>query len=243
MKLMKKEDEPKVLDKDGYEIEKGGLVLHQEMVWKVVRIDEDTISPRADTLWLWNIYADKTKVPASEVQWLCEDTITKDESKKKRDESKKKKDLQVGDFVRRKNGTGRVARITEVKNTSTGLVIKMEYFYDGAYCTGELFASEVEPAEQPDDWVRMKNKRSSGLKSGRNVDTDGQEFWIGGCGSDRSKTWGCRYSEKPKKPEKKDSISRGDLIREEVDRLKQNPTEEKKEAVPVKIKTRKPGEW
>ena len=200
------------------------------------------------------------RVPVDEVQWLSEDTITpcadcwKIEGEKK-DKKKLSDKIHLGDFVRRKNGTGRSAKVTRLHASRTGVIINVEYFYDGAHCTGEMYLDEVEIASKPRDWDKWMSQWVSETSGGRHINADGSEYWIGGVGSRGSRsratpTWNEWVREKypsdderkKEKKEKKDSIDRGDLIREEVNRLKSDTGEKPAPKEPPKIKIRKPKE-
>lgn len=102
--------------------------------------------------------------------------------------------------------------------------------------------------------------QNKGYSSTKHIDEDGTEYWIGGSGSSVAGDWegwskwygGNRTSKKqPVVVEdeldsngKKDTIQRGDLIRQEVRRLQDSDEPEKvEEKKPPKIKTRKPGDW
>lgn len=245
---------PKVIDPDGYEIRLKDLVLYQQGVYKVTCITYDD-----KTLSLWNTKKSLVRVPVDEVQWLSEDTITPCDKchlsggKEKKEKSPLSGKIHLGGFVRRKNGTGRVAKVTKMYESKygTGLItICIEYFYDGAHCTGQLYLDEVEPADKPKDWDKWMGKWVGETSGGRHISDDGSEYWIGGVGSRSSRgvsvDWERGYrderkKERKEKKEKKDSIERGDLIREEVNRLKSEGEKPPEPKLP-KIKTRKPKE-
>lgn len=239
-----KVEDTKITDSDGYEIVYGGLVLYNSSVYKVIRVGND--------LDLWNTNGIENHIQPSDVQWLSEDTITEKKKKDKKKLQQLDEFPSIGEFIRRKNGTGRVARVTSKKIGKSGVSIGVEYFYDGAHCTGHLYADEVEPASKPDNWDKNMLRWQSGeicrsTERGRHVDSNGSEYWIGGAGGNGSfNTWPHLrlpdFQRKKKEPEKKDYIERGDLLKEEVKRLQSSPEEKKEEKV-SKIKTRKPGEW
>lgn len=237
-------------DPEGYEIKEGDLVLFNGKVYKVKSL-------LGDFMHLWNTNGTVTGVAPCEVQWLSEDTITVPEVNSKKDKSK----FHVGDFGRRKEGSGRVFRITKVDRKW----LTIEYFYDGAHCTGQIHEAEVEPAKKPDSWesweTRYKRNKERGRGFGRvfDINTGGVE----GCGdgggyygfpSYRPSGLGSfSYREAPEDSEddertggKKDSITKQDLIRKEVRRLtneeNRQPAKGSSKEEKPKLKTRK-GDW
>jgi hypothetical protein len=100
-------------------------------------------------------------------------------------------------------------------------------------------------------WARAA-AQNKGYSSTKHVDKDGVEYWIGGSSVAGDWEGWSKWSKERKPVEseeldsdgKKDTIQRGDLIREEVRRLQSEDEPAKvKEKKPPKIKTRKPKDW
>jgi preprotein translocase subunit YajC len=231
-----------VKDQEGIPMKVGELVFYSGEVWKIgsitLRKDEEY-----DLLNLKNTNGIRNGVSPKNVGALGRDTISGMGSNGANKHPLLK--FKVGDHVCTKSGrfrTGKVTAVTQDKVTfevwEDGTCKEVTYKANAVDRTGRLAASVSAYTASVVDHVRSDNDSFS-------LGSQGRVKWSEGS-REHHMWWDKSSPKESKEPEKKDSISVGELIEDETRRLSREggPPNEGEENKPPKvvIKKRK-GEW
>jgi len=238
-----------VKDQEGAKVRVGDLVFYSGEVWKVVSITLRS-NDECDLLNMKNTSGIRNGVSPKNVEALGRDTISGLGSNGALDKHPLLK-FKVGDHVCTKPGkfrTGKVTAVTQDKVTfevwEAGTCKEVTYKANAVERTGSVsvVGSSVGSGSfslGEYDYYHSEEELEREMKRER----EQQKWWERYNGGHKSS----REPRKPREPEKKDSISMGELIEEEAKRLSREAAppkqggEEGEEDKP-KIKKRK-GEW